>query len=205
MEEEGAGVKAGEEEEEEEGGEAAAAGEGGEEEGGMASGAGRSTASAGRKRGRTAPATPSAAAAASSSHLPAALAVTAPTPRLVFGALSGALGVIIALPPATHALLAAAQDSMGRVVQGVGGLSHAAWRAFFTEQRPPAYLSGGPGAASAGIIDGDFLELLLDLEGGLQEAVVADMNGGSAGSAGGAGACTVSHLLGVIEHLASLH
>jgi DNA damage-binding protein 1 len=177
---------------------------GGGEEAGEAPGSGGGEGTPGKMTGRkrSRPAASASAAAAAAGAPGGGSAPRTPTPRLVFGAISGALGVIISLPPATHALLQAAQESMGRVVQGVGGLSHAAWRAFFTEQRPPAYLSGGPGAASAGIIDGDFLELLLDMEGGLQEAVVADMNGGSAGSAG---ACTVSHLLGVIEHLASLH
>ena len=166
----------------------------------------RGASAAGRKRSRpAAPPTPSssggaAAAAAAAPALPAAVRV--PTPRLVFGAISGALGVVIALPPATHALLGAAQEAMARVVQGVGGLSHGAWREFFTEQRPPAYLAGGGGGGGArappGIIDGDFLEMLLDLQGAQQEAVAEDMGRHGA-------PCSVSHLLGVIDHLASMH
>ncbi len=157
-------------------------------------------AASGRKRTRPAPTSPGGAPGSSSAG--ALASVRVPTPRHVFGAVSGALGVVIALPAPTHALLAAAQAAMGRVVKGVGGLSHAAYRAFFTEQQPPAYLaSGGGGSARGGVVDGDFLELLLDLEGGLQEEVVAEMNSQGEGKGG----ATVSQLLGVIEHLASMH
>jgi len=89
---------------------------------------------------------------------------------------------------------------MGRALTGVGGLSHAAYRAFYSEQKPPAYLTG-VGAAGGGVVDGDFLELLLDMEGAQQEAVVAQMNREGAGG----GVCTVQQLLGVIEALSSMH
>ena len=96
---------------------------------------------------------------------------------------------------------------MDKVLIGVGELTHTAWRRFFSEQRShdPISLStlslGSGGGGTPGFIDGDFVELLLDMSGPQQELVVQEMS-----KVGGEGSkTTLSKLLSVIEGLAALH
>jgi len=66
-------------------------------------------------------------------------------------------------------LCAAAQECLRGVVKGVGGLDHAAWRAFDNDR----------GAAAArGFVDGDLVEQFLDLRRESAERVAAAMGGG---------------------------
>jgi len=188
------------------GGAAAAAGEMDDEAGGQAAkkARGGAAAAAPATQGKAAAAPSSASASASAS--PAAPGVSdLPMPRFIFGTVSGAIGVLIDLPPALHAFLARAQAGVARVVAPVGGLSHRSFREPFSYDSQGAASAaagaGGAGGGSRGFVDGDLLELFLDLEPAAQQAVVAFMNR----RGGAAAATTVEEVLKAVEDMSRLH
>lgn len=78
-----------------------------------------------------------------------------PLPQpLLFGTTDGRLGVMAQLPQPLYDHLSKLQSAVRQVVQGVGGLSHEAWRAFANDRRT---------ADAHGFIDGDLIETFLDL------------------------------------------
>ena len=76
---------------------------------------------------------------------------------------SGAIGVLAALPPPLFTIMWQLQEALNKVVHGVGGLSHAHHRAFHTE---------GLHVPQSGFVDGDLVELFLELSREQQEAVI---------------------------------
>lgn len=75
--------------------------------------------------------------------------------------------MVLGLDGRTAAFFTALERAMAEVVQPVGDLSHAAHRAVQGPNRSyPAH----------GFVDGDLVESFLDLDGGLMEAVVREMN-----------------------------
>jgi hypothetical protein len=154
----------------------------GEGAGGAGAGAGASSSSSsaasaggGKKRGRDA------ASAASAAQL------SAPRPRLVFATVSGAIGVLISLPPPLYRYLQRVQTALMRVVHPLGALSHARFRAFAREHAVPNLFPAAPEPGAKGFVDGDLLETFLDLERTAQEKVVAVLNGKGKGTGSGAG------------------
>jgi hypothetical protein len=118
----------------------------------------------------------------------AASSHAAPRPRLIYATNSGSLGVLISLPPPLYKYLNRAQRALTSVVQGVGGLSHRAWRAHYNDKKAARFLPGGEEEAGPkAYIDGDLLETFLDLARPQQEAVVAAMTAASASTAAAAG------------------
>ena len=77
-------------------------------------------------------------------------------PTRLFGTVNGAIGVVASLPESTHTFLAALQKAMNKVVSGVGGFSHDAWRSFHNEHRSRL-------VEARGFVDGDLIESFLDL------------------------------------------
>lgn len=61
-----------------------------------------------------------------------------------------------------YTFLKKVQDSLARVVKGVGGLSHSEWRAFFNERRT---------SEASSFIDGDLVESFLELPEAKMEEV----------------------------------
>jgi DNA damage-binding protein 1 len=102
-----------------------------------------------------------------------ARATDVPRPRLIFGTVSGALGVVLALPKPVFEYLVCLQGAMEVVLPSVGGLRHDTWRAWYSD-RVLAETIADP--EPSGFVDGDFLERFLDLDTATQEAVVARMN-----------------------------
>lgn len=90
-------------------------------------------------------------------------------PTLLFAGVEGSIGVMASLPPDLFALLERLQAALQKVVRGVGGLQHAAWRGFRDERRAEP---------ARGFIDGDLVESFLDLAPEQAAAVVAHMGGG---------------------------
>jgi len=142
----------------------------------------------------------------------------APRPQLVFGTVGGAVGALISLPPQLYRYLLTLQRALLQVLSSVGGLSHSVWRSWYSDRRQPNTLVVGAfPPAPRGFIDGDVVEVLLELERGVQERVVSAMNelrgvslaeeceatlhpwGVSAADA------TVEEAVRVVEHLARLH
>jgi len=76
----------------------------------------------------------------------------APLPTLLFATVNGVLGVVASLPPDDFALLLKLQTNLTRIVQGIGGLSHAEWRSFKTERKT---------VDARNVLDGDLLEQFL--------------------------------------------
>jgi len=176
------------------------------------------------KRARSGPSTAAARSGASAG-------VAAPSssgchPRFIMGAVSGALSVLISLPPPLFEYLRRAQAAMNRVLRSPGQLSHAAWRGWYSDK--VAHVSTGPredeteGARK--FVDGDLLEQLLDLPAVDQERVVAHMNGRQGGGEGdarsqvpadavlhpegggaAAGPATLAELVKTLEDLSRLH
>jgi DNA damage-binding protein 1 len=70
-------------------------------------------------------------------------------PTVLFGTLSGAIGVIASLPQPQFLFLSRLQDCLRKVVKGVGGLDHAQWRSFQNEHSR---------AECRGFVDGDLIE-----------------------------------------------
>jgi DNA damage-binding protein 1 len=92
---------------------------------------------------------------------------TAVLPTLLFGTVNGAIGVVAQLPARRFERFEAVQTAMQKVVHGVGGLVHADFRSFDNDRRTQE---------SRGFVDGDLVELFLDLPRESQEEVVKLMN-----------------------------
>ena len=104
-----------------------------------------------------------------------------PRPRFVFGAISGAIGVLISLPSPLFSFLVRVQIAIAAVIEPVGTLSHPVYRGFRTSNKFPDVSSSSVNSTmdrrTKGFIDGDLLELFLDLTRPTQEQVVALLNG----------------------------
>jgi DNA damage-binding protein 1 len=107
-----------------------------------------------------------------------------PVPNLLFGTVNGVLGVIASITHEQFTFLKKVQDSLARVIRGVGGLSHTEWRAFYNERRT---------AEATNFIDGDLVEAFLDLPRDKMEEVVTGLD------------VTVDELISRVEELARLH
>jgi len=119
---------------------------------------------------------------------------------LLYGAVSGAVGVMVRLSPEDFALLRRVEVALNDVVKGIGGFRHGEWRAFATEAAGPssgfgttALGAGGAAASARGYIDGDLIERYLDLDRN-KAAVVAE-----------AVDLSVEDLTKRVEELARLH
>ncbi|KAF9395125.1 DNA damage-binding protein 1a [Podila verticillata] len=75
-------------------------------------------------------------------------------PKLLFATVSGTIGVIASLNKENYDLLRQLEINLSRVIRGVGGLDHASWRNFKDKSRT---------LPQSGFIDGDLIELFLDL------------------------------------------
>ncbi len=80
----------------------------------------------------------------------------------LFGTISGSLGVVATLPKRDFLLLNKVQEAMQKVVTGVGNFSHSDFRSFHNVQRS---------IKMQNFIDGDLVEIFLDLSKEDQDAV----------------------------------
>jgi DNA damage-binding protein 1 len=104
---------------------------------------------------------------------------------VLFGTVSGMIGMLAQLPKEQHQLLAKVQAAMIKVVKGVGGLDHSEWRSFSTERKT---------VKAKNYIDGDLIESFLMLSQGDMDKVAET-----------AGGTTSDDLTKIIEELAQLH
>eukprot|EP00842_Homolaphlyctis_polyrhiza_P004084 jgi/Hompol1/4677/HPOL_000799-RA len=86
------------------------------------------------------------------------------TPELLYCTVNGSIGVIASLAPETFVVLNEMQEAMRFQIQGVGGLVHSEWRTFQTDRKS---------VTDAGFIDGDLIEMFLELPRMLQDQVAA--------------------------------
>lgn len=73
---------------------------------------------------------------------------------VMFGTISGALGTLLTLSETSYRFFQAVEKSMKTIVSPIGGLPHDDWRCFQNEMRT---------ATQRNIIDGDLVEMFLDL------------------------------------------
>jgi len=108
-----------------------------------------------------------------------------PMPTLLYGTVNGVLGLLASLSPEDSQFLAKVQTQIARVVKGVGGFSHATWRAFSNDRKT---------VDASNVIDGDLIEAFLELSASDKEQVVSGLPG-----------TTVDELTKRIEDLSRLH
>lgn len=113
---------------------------------------------------------------------------------MLFGTVSGMIGVVLPLTKEQYMLLNRVQDALNQVVRGVGGFSHKEWRTF--ENRRAA-------TEARNFIDGDLVESFLDLTKQQMRQVVDLLN--ADGHLEDKAPFTVEDLTDRIEELAQLH
>ncbi|KAF9437707.1 DNA damage-binding protein 1a [Entomortierella beljakovae] len=111
-------------------------------------------------------------------------------PKLLFATASGAIGVIATLTQEKYDLLHHLETNMAQVIKGIGGLDHASWRTFRCESRT---------LASANFVDGDLIELFLDLS---QDEINNVMDGPEDGERI---KVPVDEIIKLVEELSRLH
>ncbi|GMF12407.1 unnamed protein product [Phytophthora lilii] len=113
---------------------------------------------------------------------------------MLFGTVSGMIGVILPITKDQYSFLLRVQQALTQVVKGVGGFSHKEWRTF--ENRRSV-------SEARNFIDGDLVESFLDLTKPQMMKVVDKLN--NDGMLDGMEQFTVEDLTLRIEELAQLH
>eukprot|EP00668_Euglena_longa_P029608 GGOE01036966.1.p1 GENE.GGOE01036966.1~~GGOE01036966.1.p1 ORF type:complete len:1224 (-),score=385.99 GGOE01036966.1:114-3533(-) len=128
---------------------------------------------------------------------------------LVYGTISGAVGMINPISEQLYNVLLAIQTAIAKVIQGVGGLQFNVWRSFNNERKTVAWKN---------FLDGDLIESFLDLPRHKMEEVMAHLKvdmmdvsdaalapHSSAAQAAAAMPTTVEDLIRKIEDLTMWH
>eukprot|EP00644_Phytophthora_capsici_P007270 jgi/Phyca11/546802/estExt2_Genewise1Plus.C_PHYCAscaffold_220420 len=113
---------------------------------------------------------------------------------MLFGTVSGMIGVILPISNTQYSFLIRVQEALTHIVKGVGGFSHKDWRMF--ENRRSV-------SEARNFIDGDLVESFLDLPKPQMMKVVEKLN--NDGMLDGMDQITVEDLTLRIEELAQLH
>lgn len=113
---------------------------------------------------------------------------------MLFGTVSGMIGVILPISKDQYAFLLRVQQALTQVVKGVGGFSYKDWRTF--ENRRSV-------SEARNFIDGDLVESFLDLPKPQMLKVVDKLN--NDGMLDGTDVCTVENLTLRVEEFAQLH
>ncbi|KAF9098142.1 DNA damage-binding protein 1a [Mortierella sp. AD031] len=117
-------------------------------------------------------------------------------PKLLFATVSGAIGVVATLTADKYQILHHLEGNMSKVIRGVGGLDHTKWRQFRSDQRT---------MASTNFVDGDLIELFLDLT---EEEVNKVLTGGKDKDGKEIGepiTTPVAEIIKLVEELSRLH
>ena len=72
----------------------------------------------------------------------------------LMGATSGYIGLVIQLPPSLYRLLTSLEKSLAQHIPSVGQIEHSTWRSMRADKQS---------TISSGFIDGDLIQLYLDL------------------------------------------
>jgi DNA damage-binding protein 1 len=82
------------------------------------------------------------------------------------GAISGYIGLLLQLSPSLYQLLMSLQLILAEYVPSVGKIDHGTWRSFESDGRSDV---------SRGFVDGDLIELYLDLPKNVQQELIKDL------------------------------
>lgn len=115
-------------------------------------------------------------------RLPDSEAATIPT--VIYATVNGVIGIIASLPQEQFRFLHRLQQSLNKVIKGVGGFAHEHWRSFCNERKT---------SDAKGFLDGDLIESFLDLSQPKMEEVAKHMD------------ASVEELCKQVEDLTRLH
>jgi DNA damage-binding protein 1 len=99
--------------------------------------------------------------------LPDVTSEEADIPTLIYGTVSGSVGVIATLTQENYAFFKKVQDNLTKVIKGVGGLTHNDWRSFSNERKT---------SEARNFLDGDLIESFLDLKPEKMQEVVKGLD-----------------------------
>lgn len=92
---------------------------------------------------------------------------------VLYGTVSGSIGAILAIGKESHLFFSILEQAMRKVVRGIGGFSHESWR-------HPNPLSGElmayASTAQGFVVDGDLIEIFVDLSSDDKSIVVKHFN-----------------------------
>lgn len=112
---------------------------------------------------------------------------------ILFGTVSGAIGLVAAIPKEMFEFLMQVQVKLTKVIKSVGRIEHASWRSFSNERKTEQ---------AEGYIDGELIESFLDLPRMQMEEVVTGLQIEDGGMKRD---CTVEDLIKQVEELTRIH
>ncbi|RDD41784.1 DNA damage-binding protein 1 [Trichoplax sp. H2] len=112
---------------------------------------------------------------------------------ILFGTVSGAVGVVVTLAPAMFEFVSAIANKLSTVVKGVGKIEHQFWRSFSNDRKTEPCQS---------FVDGDLVESFLDLS---PEDMQRVANGLTIQTADGTRPAMVEDVLKTVEELSRIH
>jgi DNA damage-binding protein 1 len=112
---------------------------------------------------------------------------------VLFGCVSGTIGMVATLPPSLYQLLGDMQKRLVKVVRSLGNIDHSFWRAFTNET------STYP---SQGFVDGDLIEMFLELPRSTMQQVISGLQIEDGGMKRDA---SVEDIVKVVEDLTRIH
>ena len=119
---------------------------------------------------------------------------TTPTEGCVlFGTVSGAIGLVTQIPADFYEFLQNLQDRLTNTIKSVGKIDHAQWRSFHTEMKTEP---------SDGFIDGDLVETFLDLNREKMEQTILGLQIDVDGTKRQA---TIDDVVKIVEDLTRIH
>jgi len=88
-------------------------------------------------------------------------------PTLIYGTVSGAIGVIASLSEEHYKFFSKVQTNLTKVIRGVGGLVHESWRSFSNERKT---------VEAKAFLDGDLIESFLELKPDKMKEVIKGLD-----------------------------
>jgi len=113
---------------------------------------------------------------------------------VLYGSVSGAIGLVSQLPPEFYNFLHEIQTKLTKVIKSVGKIDHDFWRSFSTERKTES---------SIGFIDGDLIESYLDLNRTQMQEVATGIHIDD--DSGMKREATADDLIKIIEELTRIH
>ncbi|XP_015786302.1 DNA damage-binding protein 1 [Tetranychus urticae] len=113
---------------------------------------------------------------------------------VLFGTVSGAIGLVAQLPQEFFDFLLEVQTKLAKIIKSVGKIDHSAWRSFHTDRVTEL---------AFGFIDGDLIESFLDLSRDKMAEVVLGLSIDD--GSGMKRDCVVDDLVKIVEELTRIH